>query len=323
MILRLKNFGLATSRTRDILQDLASSNMDVLSLFPTEDGSVTFWSETFQETFHSSHGAKHESEAKFVIPAKIAEKAKTQTQLNILDVCYGLGYNTAAAIACVSELSDSSLSASNGDRPAHLNIIALENNLEVPQKAIATGLVNIWSPAIAQILTTAAATQTVKTEDLGLKLDLQLLIGDARQTISQVPSQWADAIFLDPFSPPHCPQLWTVEFMQLLANCLKPDGYLVTYSSSAAVRTAMLQAGLQIGAIAPVGRKSPSTIAAFAPTVLPPISENEAAFLKTRAAIPYRDRTLQGTALEIINIRTAEQNNSELAPSSSLRKALS
>ena len=288
--------------------------MDVLSLFPTEDGSVTFWSETFQETFHSSHGAKHESEAKFVIPAKIAEKAKIQTQLNILDVCYGLGYNTAAAIACVSDLS-------SGDRPAHLNIIALENNLEVPQKAIATGLVNIWSPAIAQILTTAAATQTVKTEDLGLKLDLQLLIGDARQTISQVPSQWADAIFLDPFSPPHCPQLWTVEFMQLLANCLKPDGYLVTYSSSAAVRAAMLQAGLQIGAIAPVGRKSPSTIAAFAPTVLPPISDNEAAFLKTRAAIPYRDRTLQGTALEIINIRKAEQNNSELAPSASLRKA--
>jgi tRNA U34 5-methylaminomethyl-2-thiouridine-forming methyltransferase MnmC len=287
--------------------------MDVLSLFPTEDGSVTFWSETFQETFHSSHGAKHESEAKFVIPAQIAKKAKTQTQLNILDVCYGLGYNTAAAIACVSDLSDSS--------PAHLNIIALENNLEVPQKAIATGLVSIWSPAIAHILTTAAATQTVKTENLGLKLDLQLLIGDARQTISQVPRQWADAIFLDPFSPPHCPQLWTVEFMQLLANCLKPDGYLVTYSSSAAVRAAMLQTGLQIGAIAPVGRKSPSTIAAFAPTLLPPISENEAAFLKTRAAIPYRDRTLQGTALEIINIRKAEQNNSELAPSSSLRKA--
>jgi len=281
--------------------------MDKLSIFPTEDGSVTFWSETFQETFHSSHGAKHEAEAKFVMPAKIAEKARTQSQLNILDVCYGLGYNTAAAIACVSELSD---------RTANLDIIALENNLEVPQKAIALGLVDIWQPAIAQILQTAAKDQIVKTE----KLSLQLLIGDARQTISQVPIKWADAIFLDPFSPPHCPQLWTVEFIQLLVNCLKPDGYLVTYSSSAAVRAAMLNAGLQIGAIAPIGRKSPSTIAAFPPTPLPPISETEAVFLKTRAAIPYRDRTLRGTALEIINLRKTEQNNSELAPSSSLRK---
>lgn len=281
--------------------------MDKLSLFPTEDGSVTFWSDTFQETFHSSHGAKHEAEAKFVIPAKIAEKAKTQTQLNILDVCYGLGYNSAAAIACVSELPD---------RRANLHIIALENNLEVPQKAIAAGLVDIWQPAIAQILKTAAEAQTVATENLSL----QLLIGDARQTISQVPTKWADAIFLDPFSPPHCPQLWTVEFIQLLANCLKPDGYLVTYSSSAAVRAAMLLAGLQIGSIAPVGRKSPSTIAAFAPTVLPPISDTEAAFLKTRAAIPYRDRTLQSTASEIIALRQDEQNNSNLPPSSSLRK---
>jgi tRNA U34 5-methylaminomethyl-2-thiouridine-forming methyltransferase MnmC len=281
--------------------------MDKLSLFPTEDGSVTFWSDTFQETFHSSHGAKHEAEAKFVIPAKIAEKASTQTQLNILDVCYGLGYNSAAAIACVSELPD---------RIANLHIIALENNLEVPQKAIASGLVDIWQSAIAQILKTAAETQTVATENLSL----QLLIGDARQTISQVPTKWADAIFLDPFSPPHCPQLWTVEFIQLLANCLKPDGYLVTYSSSAAVRAAMRSAGLQIGAIAPIGRKSPSTIAAFAPTPLPPISDTEAAFLNTRAAIPYRDRTLQSTASEIIAMRKSEQNNSRLPASSSLRK---
>ncbi|MFM7602880.1 MAG: tRNA (5-methylaminomethyl-2-thiouridine)(34)-methyltransferase MnmD [Pseudanabaena sp.] len=281
--------------------------MDKLSLFPTEDGSVTFWSDTFQETFHSSHGAKHEAEAKFVVPAKIAEKAKTQTQLNILDVCYGLGYNSAAAIACVSELPD---------RRANLHIIALENNLEVPQKAIAIGLVDIWQPAITQILKTAAETQTVVTENLSL----QLLIGDARQTISQVPTKWADAIFLDPFSPPHCPQLWTVEFIQLVANCLKPDGYLVTYSSSAAVRAAMFAAGLQIGAIAPIGRKSPSTIAAFPPTPLPPISDTEAAFLHTRAAIPYRDRTLQSTASEIIALRQAEQNKSNLPRSSSLRK---
>lgn len=285
--------------------------MDTLSLFPTKDGSFTFWSETFQETFHSSHGAKHEAKAKFVNPAKIAERARTQTQLNILDVCYGLGYNTAAAIACLLAISES-----NGDRTANLAIIALENNLEVPQKAIAAGLVDIWQPAIAKILQTAAETQIVKSETLSL----QLLIGDARQTINQVPKKWADVIFLDPFSPPHCPQLWTVEFIQLLANCLKSDGCLVTYSSSAAVRTAMLTAGLQIGAIAPIGRKSPSTIAAFAPIALPPISETEAAFLKTRAAIPYRDRTLQGSASEIIKLRKAEQSNSELAPSSSLRK---
>ncbi|PZU94223.1 MAG: hypothetical protein DCE90_15290 [Pseudanabaena sp.] len=282
--------------------------MDLLSSFPTEDGSVTFWSQAYQESFHSSHGAKNEAEAKFVIPAKIAEKAKTQDQVNILDVCYGLGYNSAAAIAAVFALPETN---------SQLNIIGLENNLDVPQQAISQGLVDIWEPAIAQILAVAAKSQYAQSANVSLKL----LIGDARNTVRQVPSQWADAIFLDPFSPPHCPQLWTVEFIKLLASCLKPDGYLVTYSASAAVRAAMLAAGLQFGSIAPVGRKSPSTIAAFAPTPLPPISDDEAAFLKTRAAIPYRDRTLAATALEILEARQAEQASSNLAPSSSLRKS--
>ncbi|MDX2255482.1 MAG: MnmC family methyltransferase [Pseudanabaenaceae cyanobacterium bins.39] len=284
--------------------------MDNLSLFATEDGSFTFWSEAYQETFHSSHGAKNEAEAKFVIPSQILQKARCQGQVHILDICYGLGYNTAAAIASLFELG-------NG-RSAKVQIIGLENNLAVPQRAIAEGLVHIWPPAIAEILTIVAQHRCYHAE----ALDLQLIIGDARQTINQVPQQWADAIFLDPFSPRHCPQLWTVEFMQLVAQCLKPDGYLVTYSSAAAVRTAMISAGLEIGAIAPVGRKSPSTIAAFAPTPLPPLSELELAFLQTRTAIPYRDRTLTASASEILSQRELEQQNSPLLPSSQLRKKL-
>ena len=201
---------------------------------------------------------------------------------------------------------------------ARVQMIGLENNLAVPQRAIAEGLINIWQPAIAQILTEVAHNQLVQTDGL----NLQLIIGDARQTIRQIPYQWADAIFLDPFSPRHCPQLWTVEFMQLVAQCLKPNGYLVTYSSSAAVRTAMTSAGLQIGAIAPVGRKSPSTIAAFAPTPLPPLSELELAFLQTRAAIPYRDRHLSASADVILSQRKIEQQNSSLISSSQLRTRL-
>lgn len=282
--------------------------MDRLSLFPTQDGSLTFWSETYQQSFHSDSGARVEAEAKFVIPAQIAVKSQTQEHLNILDVCYGLGYNSAAAIAAASQPHSN----------AHLQIIGLENNLEVPQKAVADRLIDIWSPEIVDILTKVAEDQCFTSSDR----QIQLLVGDARQTIQQVPPRWADAIFLDPFSPPHCPQLWTVEFLQLLADRLKPDGYLLTYSAAAAVRTALLSAGLQIGAIAPIGRKSPSTIAAFAPMPLPPISQIEADFLKTRAAIPYRDRHLNATATEILRDRQLEQSQSNLPSGSSLRKTL-
>lgn len=281
--------------------------MDLLSLQTTADGSMTFFSELFQEAFHSLHGAKQEAEAKFVIPAQIREKAEKQDRICILDVCYGLGYNSAAAIA--------SLQTSN----ANLEIMALENNLSVPQTAIAQGLLDIWQQPIPEILKDLAANLAVIHENLAM----QLLVGDARQTIQQVPMQWADAIFLDPFSPPHCPQLWSVEFMQAIANCLKPDGYLVTYSCAAAARVAMIAAGLHVASTAPVGRRSPGTIAAFpqmAMLALPPLSIAEQELLQTRAAIPYRDLDLIDDRSTILLRRQQEQQLSQLESGSSWRR---
>ena len=77
-------------------------------------------------------------------------------------------------------------------------------------------------------------------------LQANLLIGDARSLILQVHKSGfqADAIFLDPFSPPQCPQLWTLEFIQKVSECLHENGLMATYSCAAAVRTALLTAGL-------------------------------------------------------------------------------
>jgi hypothetical protein len=94
------------------IEKFPTKTSDRLSLQSTADGSQTFFSDQFQEAFHSHHGAKQEAIAKFVEPTQIAEKVrgkvKSNQSLRILDVCYGLGYNTAAAvetaIATLSEL---------------------------------------------------------------------------------------------------------------------------------------------------------------------------------------------------------------------------
>lgn len=287
-----------------------SDLQDRLTLLATADGSTTFFSDAFGEAFHSIHGAKQEAEAKFVLPARIREKAQEQGCINIIDVCYGLGYNSAAAIACID--------ASESRKPQlqKLQIVALENNWQVPKAAIADGLMDIWSPTLVQHLKVLAETKGVKTANL----DLSLLIGDARQTAQTLPKSWADAIFLDPFSPPRCPQLWTVEFMSVLASCLKPDGYLVTYSCATAVRSAMLTAGLEISSSAPVGRKAPGTVAAFPPTDLPPLTQAEREILQTRASVPYRDPHLSDPAAVIIQRRQAEQSCSTLKPTSAWKR---
>ena len=93
-----------------------------------------------------------------------------------------------------------------------------------------------------------------------------------------------------------------------------------TYSSAAAVRTALQLAGLIVSSTKGVGRRSPGTIAGFDYQDLCPLSVREEEHLKTRAAIPYRDPNLQDSAMVIHQRRRIEQVSSDLEPTSHWKK---
>ncbi|MDB9539452.1 tRNA (5-methylaminomethyl-2-thiouridine)(34)-methyltransferase MnmD [Anabaenopsis arnoldii] len=285
----------------------ATPNLEEFKPQVTADGSFTFISDEFGELFHSHFGAKQESFLKFVVPTGL-ETSAVKPSLRILDICYGLGYNTAAALQTIWAVNPH----------CNVELIGLELNPSVPQAAIAHGLFDNWHYEYTAILTQLAVEQQVKTS----RFQGKLLIGDGRNLITQVHQSGflADAIFLDPFSPPRCPQLWTVEFMQKVAGCLHPQGLLATYSCAAAVRTALLAAGLEIGSTPPVGRRSPGTIAGYPGNSLPPLCESEKEHLQTRAAVPYRDPQLIDAADVILRRRNQEQEVSPLEPTSSWRK---
>ena len=271
----------------------------------TNDGTFTFFSDEYGELFHSYHGARQEAELKFVEPTHLAQKAR-EPSLRILDICYGLGYNTAAALATIWTINPN----------CYVEVVALELNPSVPQAAIAHQLFG-WT-GVLQILTQLAAEYQVQTD----YLKASLLIGDARATIEQVQKSGflADAVFLDPFSPPNCPQLWTVEFLERVSQCLHLNGRIATYSCAAAVRTALMATGLKIGSTLPVGRRSPGTIASWVANDLPVLSRQEQDHLLTRAAIPYRDPHMCDTAAVILHRRQEEQRASLLEPTSNWRK---
>ncbi|MGB3207041.1 MAG: MnmC family methyltransferase [Crinalium sp.] len=281
-------------------------NLDLFTPQQTADGSFTFFSTEFGQEFHSRHGAIQEAQFKFVEPTQLRQKAQ-QPSITILDVCYGLGYNTAAALATIWEVNPS----------CRVEWVGLELDSTVPKAAIAHHLLSNWSDPIPQILTQLANNYQLETE----QIHAQLLIGDARKTLQHCLNLGfqAEAIFLDPFSPPTCPGLWTVEFMGLLASCCAPTGIIATYSCSAAVRAAMMAVGLNISSSAPVGRRSPGTIASFTATEKP-ISLQEQEHLQTRAAIPYRDPKLDDTATVILHRRKIEQLASLLEPTSHWKK---
>ncbi|PSB30588.1 tRNA (5-methylaminomethyl-2-thiouridine)(34)-methyltransferase MnmD [Stenomitos frigidus] len=278
----------------------------------TDDGSFTFFSEVFGEAFHSRQGARAEAIHKFAQATELTQKAQ-QPCLRLLDVCYGLGCNTAAALETIWNVNPA----------CEVELYGLELDATVPQAAIAPPLIQDWSPMVQMVLQQMALSHTCRMPCL----NATLLIGDARQTmpsLCQLGFQ-ADAIFFDPFSPRRCPQLWTIEFFALVTRCLAPQGKLATYSRSAAVRSAMQAAGLTIGTI-PLGTAhlphewSQGTVGSFDGQTLHPLSQMEQEHLYTRAAVPYRDPSLSDPATLILERHQQEQALSTLESTSSWRR---
>ncbi|BAY50911.1 tRNA (5-methylaminomethyl-2-thiouridine)(34)-methyltransferase MnmD [Thermosynechococcus vestitus] len=277
---------------------------------PTADGSFTFFSPEFGETFHSLGGARQEAFEKFAIATDLPGKAQA-SHLRLLDICYGLGYNTAAALEVIWQHNPT----------CQVTLIGLELDVGVAQAAL--GVMPPWPASVQEILEGLARQQRVSTP----RCEARLLIGDARQTIQDLVCQGfqADAIFLDPFSPQRCPQLWTVEFLSLVAQCLAPEGHLATYCRAAAVRCALQEAGLHLGTlpiVAPQHRHewAQGTVARWQPDQLIPLSLMEQEHLQTRAGIPYRDPHLRDTAQAIRWRRQVEQQTANRESTSRWRQ---
>ena len=64
----------------------------------TEDGSIGLYSYADKDVFHSKYGALTEAWEKFVIPSGIKG---TEENIKVLDVCFGIGYNTKALMSFI------------------------------------------------------------------------------------------------------------------------------------------------------------------------------------------------------------------------------
>ncbi len=69
-------------------------------LYPyfTNDGTVGLFSKKDDDIYHSTYGALSESWQKFILPSNLAEYILNNNTVKILDLCYGIGYNTKSAL---------------------------------------------------------------------------------------------------------------------------------------------------------------------------------------------------------------------------------
>ncbi len=191
----------------------------------SDDGSYTAYSKEYNEHYHSTKdGALHESLVKHVIPALALKQH--QEEINILDICYGLGFNTLATL-----------------------YYAKKHNI--------TSKINIYSPELDSTLVKSLVNFSYPSEfgelrdvmrelsENGVYRDdswhVEIFLGDAREYVKNFSYSTFDIVYQDAFSPSTNPILWTQEYFSDIQKCIKRDGVLTTYSTALATRLALYE----------------------------------------------------------------------------------
>ncbi len=269
-------------------------------LIKTDDGSYTFKSESFNgksENMHTSHGAISEAMEKFVKPAKLDGKAK----VSVLDICSGLGYNAASTINSLNDDVEIEMDLIEISKET----IALTLLIETPLKSY-----KIIKKAVENKLYEEGIINFKYFHDkIPKRIRINIHITDARVVVNElVGHQKYDAIFLDPFSPLKSPELYTNEFFRCLRNLLKPDGVILTYTSAAPVRAAVIKSGLHVGE-GPSFKRSGGTIASLnQDRIDKPLSiKDERMIALSDAGTPFKDPEFKGTSRSILHSRDQER----------------
>jgi tRNA U34 5-methylaminomethyl-2-thiouridine-forming methyltransferase MnmC len=209
----------------------------------TADNTETFMNLKIGESYHSQTGAVEEALKKYAIPTKIKELAKTG-KIRILDVCSGLGYNSAMAIDVALE--------ENPD--CKIEIIGLENDPEIIKR------IQEVNPPI-KFFQHYKKLSVNNLEFMQGNVTVKIILGDGKEEVKKLEDQHFDAVFFDPFSPKTAPEMWDVDFFKEMYRTMKNSAILATYSCARMVRENISKAGLMYDDGPIVGRRGPGTIA--------------------------------------------------------------
>jgi tRNA U34 5-methylaminomethyl-2-thiouridine-forming methyltransferase MnmC len=180
----------------------------------TNDGTLTLKNENYNECYHSSEGAVTETLYKHIYPAF---KVVNKEEIKILDICFGLGYNTFLAILNRPKNSKLKIYSPEFDE----KLVKSLNNFKYPDEF----------NSIKHIIDSIAKNQYYKDEFI----EVEVFIGDAREYIKNLDE--VDIVFQDAFSPKVNQELWTIEYFQDIEK-LNPK-IITTYSVATPVRFAL------------------------------------------------------------------------------------
>ena len=136
----------------------------------TKDGSYSLRSNFFNESFHSFSGALEETKIKFTEPSDL--KRFEGKCLSVLDICFGLGYNSASLFNDLIK------------QKSFLRWYALEVDKRPLEYSIEKkSFQKLWDPKITRIF----ESLYLKNEYNDNFFKCEILWGEAREKIKRIP----------------------------------------------------------------------------------------------------------------------------------------
>ena len=212
---------------------------NINTIVSTKDGSNTLFSSGYKQHYHNpDDGAINEALSKHILPTfKFHENKK---ELKILDICFGIGYNTFTTIYYILKHNlDIKVSIYSPELDA--NLVKSLENFDFPKEF--QEIKNI----IKQV------SKNLRYENENIKIEIS--IGDAREYIKTLEKESFDIIYQDAFSSDVNPELWTKEYFDDIYKLCKNDCVMSSYSVATPIRLSMNEAGFFIYEYRPEKRK--------------------------------------------------------------------
>lgn len=204
----------------------------------TADGSPTIYSEEFNATYHSKHGAIQESMHVFINAGLQFYIDKTNAnKVSIFEMGFGTGLN---ALLAAQYANDKQINISYDS--VELYPLSDDELASVKNE-------------IKEELLFSTIHDAAWNEDAIINYKFILRKLQANLLVLKIDRQY-DIVFYDAFAPTAQPELWTEEVFSKLYHHIVEGGVLVTYCSKSIVRKALIAAGFQVQKIqGPPGKR--------------------------------------------------------------------
>ena len=192
----------------------------------TKDNTFTLKNLEYNECYHSSEGALKETFYKHVSVALELMNDIDDEEIRILDICFGLGYNTFVTIL-------------NRPKNKKLKIFSPELDLELIKS-----LKNFEYPKefekIRHVINSISENLYYKDDFV----EIEVANMNAREYIKKLEN--IHFVYQDAFSPKVNPELWSIEYFRDIKKILNKKGVITTYSVATPIRCALYKLGFKL-----------------------------------------------------------------------------